>query len=201
MSQNEIRNKLFCLFCRQPPLAPRIPSPFRNADLGPKPLECLGLRKDIQLGTFFQIDVEESAILVFLFLVLKVLLADDEFVDFAVGLDAHGFEEDDDGDVFGDTVLMEVHFTLGHEDVGLDFTFVGGTMPLTLGCWVGSEPCDGRLDDITFEIDFDDRSVLAELFMDETDLFRSLDNEVSTRIQWTFKCLCHFRVTHSVEMT
>jgi len=43
-------------------------------------------------------------------------------------------------------------------------------------------PCDRSLDDIFFEIDFDDRSVLAQLLMDENNFFGPLDNEISAWI-------------------
>jgi len=43
-------------------------------------------------------------------------------------------------------------------------------------------PCDRSLDDIFFEIDFNDRSVLAQLFMDKNNFFGPLDDEISARI-------------------
>jgi len=108
MSQDEIGNKFSRLLRRFPPL--HIPA-LRHTDFGAHPLERLRLCEDIQFGTLFQVDVKEFTEIVIV-LIVGVLFAYDEFVDFAVGLDTHGFEEDDDGDVFGDTVLVEVHFTL-----------------------------------------------------------------------------------------
>lgn len=50
----------------------------------------------------------------------------------------------------------------------------------------GSSRCAGSLDDALDVISFDDDPILAQLFLDENDLFRAFDDKITTGIERTF---------------
>lgn len=50
------------------------------------------------------------------------------------------------------------------------------------------------MDDALDGICLDDNSVLAQLFLDEDNLFCAFDDEITTWIQWTFGHACKLRL-------
>jgi hypothetical protein len=58
---------------------------------------------------------------------VDLVLASHQDVDFLLRLDAHRFEDDDDGDVFRQDVVLEVNAILFQDNIRLRLALVRGT--------------------------------------------------------------------------
>ena len=64
-----------------------------------------------------------------------------------------------------------------------------------------NEPGDGSLYETLLRIGLDNDTILAELLLHENDLFRSFDDEISSRIERTFGHSSELLIRLAVEMT
>ncbi|KAI6769918.1 hypothetical protein HG530_004547 [Fusarium avenaceum] len=84
--------------------------------------------------------------------------------------------------------MCEENPVLLERDIGLGLSFV---------CRTG----DGSRNNVVLLVCFDNYTILAQLLLDENDLLRTTNNEVTTRIKRTFVHLLHFCVVGSSKAT
>lgn len=126
MSKYNSRENLDRLLAERPP---RRPTPLRpnspnNLDPRANVVQGLLLRIDRdaisllrpQFGEILDVDRESGAVV--------VVVSADDLHDFASGDDSESSENDGDGDVLVDRIVLEVDLAVLGEDVCLGFTFV-----------------------------------------------------------------------------